>query len=305
MTTSSQKSIYTGIALALLAVVLWSGNFIIARGAAQEIRPISMAFFRWVIASVVIMPFAIRTFQKEWPVVRRAWPYLLWVALTGIALFNTFVYVGAHFTTAINLALIGTTSSPIFAIILAKIFLKEQIGWAKLTGMILCIAGVVFLLAKGNLNNLLHFQFTEGDAWILLGAFCFAVYNTLVRKKPVGISPVNFLFIIFCLGTLLLLPFFLWEMQHQPRIRWNPGLFGMLLYLGIPASVISYWCWNLAIGRLGAGRTALFGNLIPIFASLEAAILLSETFTMTHIISMILVFAGILIANWKIIAGRS
>ena len=155
------------------------------------------------------------------------------------------------------------------------------------------------------MNNLLHFQFTEGDAWILLGAFCFAVYNTLVRKKPVGISPVNFLFIIFCLGTLLLLPFFLWEMQHQPGIRWNPGLFGMLLYLGIPASVISYWCWNLAIGRLGAGRTALFGNLIPIFASLEAAILLSETFTMTHIISMILVFAGILIANWKIIAGRS
>jgi drug/metabolite transporter (DMT)-like permease len=305
MSSPSRKSIYTGIGLALLAVVLWSGNFIIARGAAEEMRPVSLAFFRWMIATLLIFPFAISSFKGEWPVIKRSWSYLALVGLTGISLFNTFVYVGAHFTTAINLALIGTTSSPIFAIILARIFLKENIGWPKLIGMLLCIAGVLFLIAKGNLENLVHFTFTEGDLWILLGAFCFAVYNTLVRKKPSGISAVNFLFVIFCTGTLLLLPVFSWEVMHHPAIEWNPALIGMLFYLGVPASVVSYWCWNLAIGRLGAGRTALFGNLIPIFASLEAAVILGEQFTMTHVISMVLVFTGILIANWKILAGNA
>jgi drug/metabolite transporter (DMT)-like permease len=290
-----------GVGLAVLAVVLWSGNFIIARGAAQQIRPVSLAFYRWVIASLLIMPFAIPAFKKEWSIVRQSWHYLFWASLTGIALFNTFVYVGAHDTTAINLALIGTTSSPIFANILARIFLKEKIGWLKLTGMILCILGVIFLLAKGDLQNLVSLHFTAGDGWILLAAFFFAIYNTLVRKKPVTISALNFLFVIFSLGTVLLLPFYLWETFRTSPIQWNINLVGMILYLALPASVISYLCWNIAIGKLGAGRTALFGNLIPVFASIEAAILLGEQFTMIHVISMVLVFTGIIIANWKIV----
>ena len=77
--------------------------------------------------------------------------------------------------------------------------------------MALCISGVIFLLSRGSLQNLVSFHFTKGDGWILLAAFCFAVYNTLVRKKPSGISPVNYLFVIFSFGTLLLFPFYFWE----------------------------------------------------------------------------------------------
>ena len=103
---------------------------------------------------------------------------------------------------------------------------------------------------------------------------------------------------------MLLLPFYLWETFHTPAVQWNISLLGMILYLGLPASVISYLCWNIAIGKLGAGRTALFGNLIPVFASIEAALLLGEQFTTVHIISMLLVFAGITIANWKIVSNK-
>lgn len=305
MTSTPRQNSYIGIGLAILAVVLWSGNFIIARGAAQQIRPVSLAFYRWLIASLLILPFAIRVFKKEWPAVRQSWHYLFWVSLTGIALFNTFVYVGAHYTTAINLALIGTTSSPVFANILARIFLKEKIGWPKLVGMILCIGGVLFLLSKGNLHNVLQLRFTAGDGWILLAALLFAIYNTLVRKKPATLSSLNFLFVIFSFGTVLLLPFFLWELFHAAPVPWNLSLAGMVLYLGLPASVISYWCWNVAISKLGAGRTALFGNLIPVFASIEASFLLGEQFTFVHVTSMVLVFTGIIIANWKLVGlGR-
>ena len=186
MNKLASKNIYTGIGLAVLATFIWSGNFIVARAVNQEIPPISLNFYRWLTASVIIFPFAIKQFRAEWKVVKQSWHYLFWISLTGVALFNTFVYIGAHYTSAINLALIGTTSSPIMSVIFARIFLKEKIGPLKLAGMILCIIGVLFLLSKGNFQNLLSFHFSTGDLWMLLAAFFFAVYNTMVKKKTSG-----------------------------------------------------------------------------------------------------------------------
>jgi len=295
----SEKNTFVGISLAVLAVIIWSGNFIIARGVIKQIPPVSLAFYRWLSASIIIFPFAMKQAAAEWKFVKQSWHYLFWASLSGITLFNTFVYIGAHYTTAINLALIGTTTSPIIAIILAKIFLKERIGLLKMGGIMLCIAGVLFLLARGSLQNLVSLNFTKGDGWILLAALCFAVYNTMVRKKPSTISSVNYLFVTFSFGTLLLLPFYCWELNNNAAVTWNTNLILIILYLGAGASVICFLFWNIAVGKLGAGRTALFGNLIPIFSSAEAAILLDEEFTWIHVVSMLLVFGGIIMANWK------
>jgi len=304
MTQSAQKNIYTGIGLAVLATFIWSGNFIVAKAVNKEIPPISLNFYRWLVASIIIFPFAFKKFKAEWKTVKQSWHYLFWISLTGIALFNTFVYIGAHYTTAINLALIGTTSSPIMSVLFARIFLKEKVGWMKFAGMVICVLGVLFLLSKGNFKNLVHLQFGEGDLWVLLAAFCFAIYNTMVKKKPAAISPVNFLFVIFSFGTLLVLPFYLWELNNTSAVDpiaiwWNSKIIFSILYLGLGASVICFLIWNMAIRKLGAGRTALFGNLIPVFSSIEAAIILHEEFTWVHITSMLIVFFGILLANLR------
>lgn len=299
MNQSAQKNIYTGIGLAVLATFIWSGNFIVAKAVNKEIPPISLNFYRWLTASIFILPFAFKKFKAEWKVVRQSWHYLFWISLTGIALFNTFVYIGAHYTSAINLALIGTTSSPIMSVLFARIFLKEKVGWMKFAGMVLCIIGVLFLLSKGNFQNIVRLEFSEGDLWVLLAAFCFAIYNTMVKKKPVGISPVNFLFVIFSFGTLMVLPFFIWEINQSPAVEWNGNLIFSILYLGLGASVICFFIWNIAIHKLGSGRTALFGNLIPIFSSIEAVLILNEQFNWIHIVSMLLVFTGILLANLR------
>ncbi|MEQ1678105.1 MAG: DMT family transporter [Chitinophagaceae bacterium] len=296
---AATKNIYTGIGLAVLATFIWSGNFIVAKAVNKDIPPITLNFYRWLTASVIIFPFAYKKFKAEWKIVRQSWHYLFWISLTGIALFNTFVYVGAHYTSAINLALIGTTSSPILSIIFARIFLKEKIGLLKMMGLVLCITGVLILLSKGNFQNLIHLHFGTGDLWVLLAAFCFSIYNTMVKKKPVTITPVNFLFVIFSFGTIMVLPFFVWEMNTSPAVAWNYKLILAVLFLGIGASVICFYIWNIAIGKLGAGRTALFGNLIPVFSSIEAALFLHEDFTGIHIISMLVVFTGIVLANWR------
>ncbi|MES1214326.1 MAG: DMT family transporter, partial [Bacteroidota bacterium] len=173
----------------------------------------------------------------------------------------------------------------------------------KVAGMILCFCGIGFLLIKGDIKNLLSLQFSSGDGWMVLAALSFAAYNIFARKKPLDISPVFFLATTFVTGTLILFPFYLAE-SHQQSFTWNSNLALIILYLGIGTSVISFFCWNAAIRYIGAGRTALFGNLIPLFSSIEAIIVLHEPFTMIHTISMILIFAGLLLANIQVMKKR-
>lgn len=302
--STSGKSQLAGAGLALLAVIIWSGNFIIARAVIHDISPFSLSFFRWLCAAVCILPFSVKKIYEERTVIIASWKYLFWTALFGVTLFNTFVYIGGHYTTAINLALIGTTSSPVIAIILARIFLKEEINLSKFSGMLLCAAGVLFLLSNGSWNNLVNFHFGTGDKWVLLGATCFAVYNILTRKKPSGISASSFLGIIFSTGTILLIPFYIWDVKHELPVQWSVNLIYIILFLGIGSSVISYLLWNSAIERLGAGRTAIFGNLLIIFSSIEAALILHEAFTWVHVVGMLLVFGGILLANRKMFSRK-
>lgn len=291
--------IVQGILLAIAATLLWSGNFIISRAVNADIGPISLAFYRWLTATIIIAPFAWKKIKVEKNLVLANKRYLFFVSLTGIALFNTFVYIAGHTTSAINMALIGTTSSPIFATLLAFIFLKEKVGQFRLIGMLICIAGIVLLISNGSLEKLATFHFTKGDLWILAGAFAFAIYNVLVRKKPSAISATHFLLILFGMGTLMLFPFYVGELFLLPATRWNPTLIGSILYLGAGTSAIAFLCWNMAIQKLGAGRTVLFGNLIPVFSIIEAVLILGEKMSTAHLISGTIVILGLTIANIK------
>lgn len=297
--TISKKELYIGIGLAILATIIWSGNFIVARGVIKQIPPVGLAFYRWATASLIMLPLAWNRFRAEKTIILQHKSYFFWTALTGVSLFNTFVYIAGHHSPAINLALIGTTTSPVFAIILAAIFLKERIRPLRVLGLLLCLSGIVWLLSQGSWERLKAFHFSAGDGWILLGALSFAIYNILVRRKPAGVHPLNFLFTVFVIGTLIIFPFYLIELIHANPVDWSTNLVLIILYLGAGASVLAFLCWNMAIARLGAARTALFGNLIPVFSILEAVLILDEQITMVHVLSGALVIAGVVIANLK------
>lgn len=290
---------YIGILLATIAAVIWAGNFVIARGVNQQIAPITLAFFRWSLATLLMLPIALKKFRSEIHILKKHKSYLFWVALSGITLFNTCLYISGHYTTAINMALISTTSSPIFATTLAILFIGERINKYRFMGMIVCLSGVLLLISKGSLQTLLSFTFSLGDLWALAGAFSFAVYNVLVRKKPATISATTFLLAIFGLGTMLILPGFLLEQTSAAPIVWNKALVMSLIYLGAGTSVISFLCWNAAIKRIGAGTTVLFGNLIPIISTIEAVVFLNEPFQQIHMISAGIVIAGLILANTR------
>ncbi len=295
--TAGQKHFITGILLAVAAAVIWSGNFIIARAVIKDIPPVALAFFRWLTAVLVILPFAWKYISPAWAIVKQHKLYFFGISFVGISLFNTLVYVAGHTSTAINLALIGTTSSPVMSVILAHYFLKEHISWQRVLSITLCISGILFLLSNGSLYNLFHLHFTSGDGWMLLAALSFAVYNIFVRKKPVGISPVGFLFFTFLIGTVLLLPAYIVESTFSKPVNWSINTVAVFFYLGAGASVLSFLLWNRSIREMGAGRTALFGNLIPVFSSIEAVLMLDEKITYIHIISFLLIIVGLVVDN--------
>ena len=245
--THHQRQIFIGISLAVLATFIWSGNFIIARGVIKDIPPIALSFYRWLTATIIILPFSWKYFVAERRIIKQRFLFFLLAAATGVSMFNTFVYIAGHYSSAINMAILGTCSSPIISVILARIFLKERIPAVRIVGMLVCICGILILLSKGNLQNLVSFKFTKGDWWIMAAAFTFAIYNTSVRKKPASMHPVNFLFVIFLLGTIILLPFYFFELRNEGGFAINAFNISAILYLGIGASVICFLIWNRAI----------------------------------------------------------
>lgn len=293
-----RKQRQIGILYAIIATIIWSGNFIVSRYAIHLAGPISLAWTRWLTATLCLLPFAMKEVKREWYIVKQNYVYFLSMGFIGFALYHSLIYTAGHYTTAINLALIGTTVHPIVAAILGAIFIGEILHWKNITGIILCLLGTFLLITKGHIENILHLHFSEGDLWMVGAGTCFGIYNVFVRKKPKGISNKTFLWVLFAIGTLMLTPFALYEQKYVQPIIWNNQFIWILLYLGIGNSIISYLLWNNAIHILGAGKTALFSTMLPLMSSIEAVYILNESFSIFQLISGIIILIGILINTW-------
>ena len=298
MVPSINKNTIIGIGLAIAAAIIWSGNFIVAKTAATTIPPVMLSFLRWFFATVLITPFAWKKYQKERHIVWQNKSYFFFTAFTGFTCYNVFLYIAGHYTSAINLALIGSLSSPIFAVAIGAIFFKEQVPLVRIIGLVLCVIGILILIAKGSFARLKAFHFEIGDLLSIVGGLCFAIYNNLAKRKPKGISSINFLFVGFCIGTSLLFPTMVIEHILQPKpLPITLSVVGTIAYLSIGCSFLAYLFWNQSIHLIGPSRAVLFGNLIPIFSTIEAVILLGEPLTNIHLISGLIVLVGLIIAN--------
>jgi drug/metabolite transporter (DMT)-like permease len=210
MNRNPSRPILAGYLCAMAATIFWSGNFIIARELNDTVAPVSLAFGRWLVAVVVLFPFAIKSLLSEWISVKENLAYLSITAFTGVTLFNTLLYLGGQTTGALNLALISITS-PIFIVIFARIFYGELLTFYKAAGIFLVAAGVIALITRGQPSSLLNLTFSIGDMWMLMGAMFFAIYSILILKKPPQLGIRAFQLSTFILGLIFLLPFLAWE----------------------------------------------------------------------------------------------
>ncbi|MFO7596301.1 MAG: DMT family transporter [Desulfocurvibacter africanus] len=157
---------WAGFLCALGATIIWSGNFIVARGLFDSVQPATLAFLRWGTAFAALLPLAAIPAWRERQVIRRHFFFLLITALLGVTLFNTLIYLAARSTSALNLALISTTS-PMFMLLLARMFLGEAVTPARLAGMAAAVCGVALLVTRFDLSRLASLQFAAGDLLML------------------------------------------------------------------------------------------------------------------------------------------
>ena len=285
-----------GALFALLATLLWSVNMVIASGIKGHIPPIGLAFWRWTIACIVLAPFAFKSTIEDFKIVKKHIWYLVLTALLGITVFNTLIYFAGKTTSAINLSLIAI-SIPLFIVVLSRIIFKEKLSSVKIAGIATIITGVIVLITKGSLLALLHMNFTIGDLLMLVACLFFACYTILVRQKPDELSPKVFLFSVFVLGVIFLFPFYLWEHLFYKKVILDTKTIVVTIYVGLFASMVSYYLWNEAIRLIGTSKTALIYYLIPVFSGILAYFFLGQAIVITQIISMGIIITGLLITN--------
>jgi drug/metabolite transporter (DMT)-like permease len=285
-----------GYLFAIAATAIWAGNFAIARAINQSITPVSLAFLRWLLAAVAVLPFAFKHLKAEKEVIRKHLPYVVFTSVLGITLFNTLIYFAGRSTTALNMSLISITF-PIFVVILSRIVYGEKITLHKIIGIVLIVSGVLLLITKGRFSSLLTISFALGDALMLLAAVTFGTYSILLRRRPKEMSFWTLQASTYVIGVIFLFPFFLWERSVVPAFRLSSGLVLAILYVGIMASLTAFVFWNKAIEKVGATKAAMVYYSMPLFSGFLAFFFLGEKVSVIHLYSLLLIVPGILVAN--------
>ncbi len=281
--------------LLTLAVLFWAGNFILGRAFHSDIPPVALAFWRWFIASLLISGPALKHLRRDAPLLRRHWPIVLLLATVGIASFNTLAYSGLQYTQAINAFLLQSLM-PVLIVAFSFALFGEKIRPLQAIGILVSLSGAVTIIARGDLAILAALQVNRGDLLVAAAIVCYAGYSALLRLRP-AVHPLSFIAVTFWLGSLIILPLYLWETFFVRALHPHPATFLVVGYVAVFPSIISYLCYNRGIELIGANRAGLFIHLMPVFGSLMAIGFLGETFFWYHAMGICLIAAGIFLAT--------
>ncbi len=281
-----------------LAVFFWAVNTVIAKAVIVEIRPMTLSFYRWLSALIIILPFAIPHLRKDAGLIRRHSGFLFVLAVPSVAAYNSILYFGAQYTTATNISLVAATM-PIMTILFSWIMNKEKPHLLQSTGVLISISGMLMIIAKGSWRFLFHLSFNPGDLLIVLSIASWAFYSVLLKKKQVDVSPISFLTVLICFGTLCILPFYVWEFIVFKGFEINLVSISIFLYLGVFPSILSYIFWNYGVRTAGAPIASIFMYLLPIFTALIASVFLKESLSYYHLYGGLLIFMGLILSSFR------
>ncbi|MGL5030296.1 MAG: DMT family transporter [Aeromonas sp.] len=273
-------------------IALWAGNGIVSKLAVGLLSPAAMAWSRWVVAALVLSPFLAR---RAWRVRDRLWAGLgkiALLALLGMVLNQTFCYYAAQTLGATEIGLMmGLT--PLLTVLLSIWLLRERPTWGAVLGALLSILGLLILLGQGDPTRLFTQGIHIGSVYMLLSAGTYALYSVLLKKWDLKLDNWSLLYGQVLCSLVILTPFYLLVDGQLPskRALW------LILYAGIPASAICPWLWMQGISLLGATRTAIFMNLLPVMTAGLAITLLGERLTSYHLMGGGLTLFGVLLAQ--------
>ncbi|MCR4524198.1 DMT family transporter [Bosea sp. 47.2.35] len=282
--------------VATMPPLFWAGNFLIARMMRNEIPPIQMSFWRWLLAVVILVPFTWSPIRRDWSRIRSNLPFLVVLGAVGVTAFNCFIYTALHYTSVVNAALVNSLL-PVVTVVLALVLLRQPVSLRRGLGILISLLGAALVIAHGNIASLGSLTVGRGDLLVFAGMSFWALYTVLIRRRPLGLHPLSLLGVTSLFGMLFHIPLILVEAGSAglflPGIRTWPAM----LYFAVFPSILAYVFWNRSVAALGPATTGMFMHFMPVFSAALAAIFLGETLAWYHPVAFAIIIVGIVLAT--------
>jgi len=279
-----------------LTVLFWSGNFILGRGIRDLIPPVSLNFWRWAGAFLILLPFGSTRVMRRKDLYLKHWKMLVLMSIPSIAIFNAFIYTALQTTTAINTVLVNAMI-PIFIALTAWLVFGDRLALRQTTGVFVSFIGLLFIVTRGDWALLRQLTLSTGDFWTLGASLSWAVYSVMLRRRPKEMDPIAFLTVIVGFGLIVSLPFYLRELATLGGFSLSPASMASLGYVAVFPSVLSFIFWNYGVDKVGANRSGIFIHLMPAFSIILAILFLDEHLRSFHVVGMLLIFTGIVLTT--------
>lgn len=286
-----------GILFFLLAPLLFASNMLVARWINQSIPPVTLAFARWFIASLVLLPFILSALNNNLMIIKQHMKQLALLALLGGVLSVAPQYGAAHTTSAGHIALIFALS-PVLVSLLNRLIWKIKLTPYIIMGAFIAFIGIGIAVFEGDMHNIEQFNVNTGDCLALVAAFAWAGYTALLKHHPIHIPPFVLLWCVASGGALFLLPALPveWSIVGQaPKLTFK--VLGGILFVALVAGIAAYLVYGRIIAIYGAAKASMSMYLIPIYAFCLGSVLLNEQLHLYHLISTCAVFGGVIIAS--------
>lgn len=295
----NSKSIYFAFILLVASSLFWSGNFFTGKVASlYNLTPFKLSFLRWSLAFLLLLPFTYRKIIEDFDKYKKNFIFLIITSILGVTIFNSFTYLSLETSMVINSSIMASIT-PLLIIFFSWVIYRTPTYFMQFFGIVLSIIGVLLIISKANINNLLSLNFTKGDFWMLGAVFAWGLYSVLLKKIDSSLSQLATLEVMIFIGLIFIFPFYLLEAQNNSYLPSDSNQILMISYVAIFASITSFFAWNKGVAILGANKASLFLHLIPVFSSMWAIMFLGEKFSFFHLIGTIFIILGIVLSNSK------
>ena len=283
------------------ATLFWAGNFTIGKFAYLEnIPPYSLAFLRWCLVWIILLPFTYKEILKLKDNIKKNLLLFLILGFTSVCIFTSFTYNALNYTQVINASLFNT-AIPVTIILVCFLLKIEKTNLFQISGLLISVLGILAIITKLDLNILLTLNFNKGDLFMIVAIVAWGIYSAYLRKRTFDVSLLSLVHIICTFGLIFLLPLFVLDLVQGKIIEMSSNLFYILIYIAIFPSIGSYYCWAGAVSIIGANRAGIFLSLIPLFSTIFAILFFNEKFLFFHFIGSFLIILGLFLSNKKII----
>ncbi len=279
----------------VIATLCWGGNAVAGKLAIGHISPMMLTFWRWGFATTIICAISVPQLVRDWPVVKKNLPILIFLGLVGYVVFNGALYTAVNYTTAINVT-VEQVAIPMFIFIINFALFRMRVSWLQILGFTLTFLGGLLTAVHGDPRALVTLTVNFGDAIMMIAILAYALYTVALRWRP-KIDWRTLMAVPAFFAFLFSIPLVGWEYSTDRLVWPDASGWAITLYTALFASLVAQVLFIKGVEQIGANRAGLFINLVPVFGTLLSVLVLGERLQMFHIVALALALGGIAIAE--------